>query len=509
MDKSTIKNDRDMQGVDFDDILVFCDKMLRQEPHIAEQLGEEFKYIMLDEYQDTNRVQMSIMDAISRKHNNICVVGDEKQGIYSFRGADITVILSFKNRYPNAKQINMSKNYRSYPEIMRYSNACADAMEQRLSDGQLEPMRKFEESEQERAAKKSNKVVMAEFKTAEQEADNVAKAVFRDLRLGVQGKEIAILYRNRSLKGIIEKKLVDMDIPYRMVGDASFFQKKEVKDMVALVRFIFHPWDSMAGFRFLGATSMGVSVNAAKKASSNGLSVHEFLKESAEKKLKPKKKDEITDFTSAAKKVAPFVELAKMLRDSIKYGDNPVFIKEAIAQIWDIYMKPGLEKVAARSEQDDDLDGRLDNIGYVIERLEKSLVKGMTIDEIIEDLSMMVENNPDMDKSTESKVQMMTLHASKGLEFDNVYMIGLDNITMPGEDATFDDIEESRRLNYVGMTRSKKKLTMTFAVERFHFGQFIKTLPSPFITEIESRIGAKRYVMKAEPPKESAYAKMN
>ena len=489
---------REVNGIDFDDILLFADKMLRSEPHIADELGDRFKYIMLDEYQDTNRVQMNIMDSISRKNRNICVVGDEKQSIYGFREADIKIILSFKTRFPEAKTINMNQNYRSYPEIIRFSNACADAMEQRLSDGQLLAMRQFDESDAEREAKKSNRVVMAEFKSAHDEADMVAKAIKRDLMLKIPGKEVAVLYRNRNSKTLVERKLVDLNIPYRVIGDASFFQKKEVKDIVGMIRFIFHPWDTMSGYRFLGATSVGISLNAAKKAASEGQSVHDFLKEQSVKRLKPKKKDEVTELTAAAKKIGPFMELGKMLRESISYGDDPAFIKEVVAKIWDIYLRPGIVKVANRSDDEGELDTRIDNAEYVLERMGKSLEKGMLIDEIIEDLTMMVENNPDMDKNLDAKVLLMTIHGSKGLEFDNVYMVGMNEATMLGTDPTYDEIEESRRLNYVGMTRAKKKLTMTFATNIFVFGQPVETKVSPFIEEIEERLGVKRYIFKGK-----------
>lgn len=491
---------REVNGIDFDDILLFADKMLKAEPRIAEELGERFKYIMLDEYQDTNKVQMGIMDSIAKIHKNICVVGDEKQSIYGFREADIKIILSFKTRYNEAKTVNMSKNYRSYPEIIRYSNACADAMNQRLSDGQLNAMCKFEETPSEREVRKSNQVVMAEFKSAFDEAETVAKAIRRDLVLKVEGKNVAVLYRNRASKTIVERKMVDLNIPYRVVGDVSFFQKKEVKDIVGMIRFIFHPWDTMAGYRFLGATSVGISLNAAKKAASEGHSVHDFLKEQAAKRLKPKKKDEVTELTAAAKKIAPFMDVSKMLREAVGYGDSPQFLKEAIAKIWDIYLKPGLEKVANRSDDDNELSTRLDNAEYVIDRFGKSLEKGMLIDEIIEDLVMMVENNPDMDKNLDTKVLLMTLHASKGLEFDNVYMIGMNERNMIGEEPTFDDIEESRRLNYVGMTRAKKKLTMTFATHIQIYGEPVVTKASPFIEEIEDRLKVKRYVFKPKEP---------
>lgn len=488
---------RAANGIDFDDILLFCNKMLKSEPHIAEYLGDEFKYVMLDEYQDTNRVQMDIMDCIAKKHQNICVVGDEKQSIYGFREADIEVILSFRRRYPQAAQINATQNYRSYPEIIRYANACAAAMDQRLSDGQLVPMRQCDESPAELVQKKGNKVFMVEFDDSLTEADNVAKAIHRDLRNGVDPKEIAVLYRNRSLKIDLERKLVDMNVPYRLVGDTAFFQKAEVKDMVAMIKFIFNPWDTMAGMRMLNALKVGVSTQAAKKAAADGLNVNEFLKSQATKRLKVKKKGEDEpSLTAAAQKIAPFMTICEQLRESVKYGDSPAFIKETIAQIWDIYMRPRMALSAKKSERNDALDERLNNVAYVLQRIEGAMEKGTGMDAIIEDLSMMVENNPDMDKQIHTKVLLMTFHGSKGLEFDNVYMIGVDNVCMPGPDAEYKDIEESRRLMYVGMTRPKKKLAISYSRQRLEHGQMIQPMASPFIEEIERALKVKRFVVQ-------------
>lgn len=490
---------REVQGIDFDDILVFCNKMLQQEKHIASELGDMFKYVMLDEYQDTNRVQMSIMDAIVAGHKNICVVGDEKQSIYGFREADIKVILSFQNRYPGAKQINMQTNYRSYGEIIRHANACADAMEQRLSDGQLVAEKSFQEDPDLMARRKSNSVAMVQFRDTKQEAKFIVKAIKRDIFLGVPPNEIAILYRNRALKTDIERELVDTDTSYKMIGDTSFFQRAEVKDMVALIKFVFQPWDSLAGQRVLRAARMGVSDQAAKKAASTGLNTNEFLKEQANKKLKVKRKGETEPGpTAAAKKVAPFIAITEALRESVKYSDSPAFIKEVLAEFWDIYLKPKLENASSKDNNSEGFSSKIDNAQYVLDRLEKGMNDGLEVDEIIEELAMMVESNPDMDNDLASKIQLMTIHGSKGLEFDNVYAIGFDNVTMPGEDPKPDDLEESRRLAYVAMTRAAKKLVITCAQERMHFGTYIQTLPSMFMDEISARTNTRIHIMPEE-----------
>lgn len=499
---------REANGIDFDDILLFADKMLRAEPEIARQLSERFKYMMLDEYQDTNKVQQSIMDAIAMHHQNICTVGDEKQSIYGFRGADINVIMGFKTRYNNAKLIGLSRNYRSYSAIIQFANACADAMGQRLNDGQMINEKQIEESPQLAVQRKSNLATMVEFSSAEQEAEFIVKGIMRDLRLGVKGKEVAVLYRNKTLKSLVEKKLVENQVPYELVGDTSFYQKAEVKDMIALIRFAFHPYDSMAGLRVLNATKFGVSSKKAKESmAKNGVNVHEFLMQQSKERMKTKRKnDPDFELKAHAKKLQPFMGLCKELKDAAYYGDNPQYIADVVAQVWDIYFKPALELKAKRStssDHGDQMETRIQNVQFVLERFCDSLSRGMTIDEVIEDLVFMVEANPELDRNKNDKVKLMTLHASKGLEFENVYMIGFDELTMCGDEPSDDDVEESRRLAYVGITRAMKKLAISYAKSRRNFGEEVHVQGSRFLDEIESRLNVKRYVMP--PPVEASH----
>jgi DNA helicase-2/ATP-dependent DNA helicase PcrA len=495
---------RGMSGIDFDDILLFCNKMLEKEPNIAEALSKEFKYLMLDEYQDTNKVQMSIMDKIAAYHKNIFVVGDEKQSIYRFRSADIYVILSFKKRYQDAIQIDMINNYRSYSRIMDFANACADAMTQRLNDGQLQYNKQVEESPVLQNARKSNSVQMVEFKTSLEEAKTIAKAIKRDIKCGVPPGEIAVLYRSRMLKSNLEKELIQSDIPYNLIGDTAFFGKAEVKDAIAMLRFIFRPWDSLAGIRVLKAMKIGISDASAKKAmTSEGLNVSEYLKQVSQKRLKGTGVGEnAPDFTAAAKKAQPFVALSKAIKEAMEYGDSGEFIKDVLVDFWEIYFKPKLE---GANKSDLSMEERLSNVQVVFEGVEKSINEGRTIDDIIEDLAFMVDNSTSRDNDDDLKIKMMTMHASKGLEFDNVYIIGYDDHVShnAGSDREpdKDDIEEERRLFYVGMTRAKKKLAVSYAKERMVFGEYCSTDKSPFVNELEDRLQVKTF--KVLPKSES------
>ncbi|MFK4132089.1 ATP-dependent helicase [Pseudomonas luteola] len=469
-------------GIDFDDILTVAAKLLQNSQEIGKDLSKVFGYIMLDEYQDTNPVQMMIMDEIAQHHHNITVVGDEKQSIYGFRYAEIRVMLEFAKRYPNVLQVNMNRNYRSNALNIQWANACAHHMKQKLSDGQLKAESKLPH--------KSPKAIM--FADEIQEASILVKAIMKDKREGVQGKEIAVLYRNRNVKNELERELVKKGLQYMIVGDTSFYQRAEVKDAIAMLRFVFRPWDSMAGMRFLKAAKMGVSPDSAKSAMEEGITPFNHLKAQADKKLKAAGKAQNGDYTAAAKKVRPFLGICQDLRESVSYGDSPAFVKEVVASLWDIYLLPKLANVAKKNidteKTDESHNNKLENVKLVFENFEKGLERGLTVDQVLDEFSMMTESHPDMDRNNDEKIRLMTIHASKGLEFDNVYMIGMDNATFK-EDLSDSDLEEERRNTYVGITRCKQKLILSYSRNRKIYGEPTQTDMSPFLKEILRTVG--------------------
>ena len=472
---------RAVNGIDFDDILVVADKFLKNDPAISLELSKTHKYIMIDEYQDTNYVQMSITDAIGLHHGNVMPVGDEKQSIYGFRFAEIKVMLQFADRYAGAHTINMNRNYRSNPDIIQWANACAYHMKEKINDGQLRAM-----SDLPRKAPRA-----VEFINEKQEADMIVKSIMRDKRNGRQGKDIAILYRNRILKNEIERKMVEMGMEYMVVGDTAFYGRAEVKDCLALLRFVFRPWDSIAGVRVLKACKIGVSAEAARSdMKESGITTINYLKQQAEKKLKGSGKNAVPEYTVAAKRVRPFLALTKELRDAATYGDSPEFIREVLANIWDIYLRPKLYTAAKKSEaeKNDALDAKIQNVKLVFDNFLKHLEKGMTVDQSLEEFALMSEDHPDMDKNNDLKVRMMTLHASKGLEFPVVYMIGMDNATY-NEDLPAKEIEEERRTAYVGITRAKEDLVITYCRLRNVYGTETQTNISMYLKEVLSTVG--------------------
>ncbi|MCP1674230.1 DNA helicase-2/ATP-dependent DNA helicase PcrA [Natronocella acetinitrilica] len=486
---------REHNGIDFDDILVVAAKMLRQEPHIARELGERFQYIMLDEYQDTNRVQMNIMDAIAEGHGNIFMVGDEKQGIYGFRGADTHIFLTVRQRHPGVRLFELPRNYRSGAGIIRHSNALAKAMPQKLSDGQL-----LAES---KAAAREPSVV--DFADAEAEARVVVEGIRKRIAAGAQGAEIAVLYRNRSLKMQLEREMIRQNIPFMVVGDKSFYERAEVRDAIALLRFIFKNRAQEDGYRVLKCTRMGLSDERAKKQyMDRNIDVARLLDQMAEERLtQGKKVDGAYPLKDSATKIAPFVGLREALRECVHYGDDPAFVREVLGALWDRYLRPKLALAASRSKEpnaDAVFEAQVANVATVFERFEQGLKNGQTVADIFDNFTLMEQDSNESERERMARVRLMTIHASKGLEFPTVFIIGLDSKAMPGTEQEA-LIDEERRILYVAMTRAQNELIMTYSNSRLEFGQRAQVGASPFLEEIESvtRVPRRYYPHHRDP----------
>jgi DNA helicase-2/ATP-dependent DNA helicase PcrA len=463
---------REANGIDFDDIMVVASRFLEAAPEVSKELAERFRYLMLDEYQDTNPVQMKIMDSIARHHQNIFVVGDEKQSIYRFRGADIKVILGFNRRYPNAKIIDMGLNYRSTASILKAANVVAGCMNQKLSEGMLEKGLNNDSVDK--------PVAMVCFSSDTEEAKTIAASIRREMANGVKGEDMAILYRSRTLKGLIERELVSSGINYQVIGDVGFYQRREVKNTVAFLRMLFRPWDSMAVLRVLKNTSFGVSDKSAKKAMSKGQTAHAYLKETSMKMGQGNKP------TAVAQKLTPLLGAMQSIRRLIAYNEDTDYTRKSIERLWKSYMGASVKRDADKDEGnvDDAMESRMQNVNFLLDRFFTDLKDGRKAEDIIDELTMMVDNSK-QSRDQGSLVKLMTIHASKGMEFRHVYMPGLDLDTTPGQQCeNFDDREEERRIFYVGMTRAMDKLVMTYARTKVKWGQKMHNEASPFLMEL-------------------------
>lgn len=481
---------RAANGIDFDDILVIANHLLMSDPNLGKELAERFSYMMLDEYQDTNPVQMRIMDNIAKHHGNIFVVGDEKQSIYRFRGADISVIIGFQKRYKQATIIDMGINYRSTPNILAAANAVAKHMGQKLTEGNLVAGKKFEGA--------GHRVSMVEFKNAAEEARLLSNAVRRDMAMGFQGKDIAVLYRSRAVKTLIEQELVRSGIDYRIIGDTSFYQRAEVKNAISMLRMTFRPWDSMAILRFLKHTSFGVSDASAKKSMAKGTTAHSFLQEQATRTRGSKNEP-----TAIATKVAPLLGAMDGIRQLVAFGEDMAYIREKMEALWEIYLMGRVKKDAEKDSGplDEAMTNRMQNVGFLFDRFFDEVKQGRKPEEILDELSLLGEAKNKTERDQDHVISLMTIHASKGKEFRSVYLPGMDADTTPGETEEFDDLEEERRTFYVGVTRAMEKLSVSFAREKVKFGTSMKTKASPYLKEMSHELGMPiiKYVQKRSP----------
>lgn len=479
---------RSCNGIDFDDILVVANQLLATDPSIGQELAARYNYLMLDEYQDTNPVQMRIMDSIAKHHKNIFVVGDEKQSIYRFRGADIGVILGFQKRYKDATIIDMGINYRSTENILNAANCVADHMSQKVGAGVLTPG-KVHSGQQ-------HPVSMVEFSNSVEEARMLANAIRRDMIKGTQGKDIAILYRSRTVKSLIEQELVRSGIDYRIVGDVGFYQRAEVKNAVAMLRMTFRPWDSMAILRVLKATTFGVSDASAKKSMAKGLTAYAFLQEQSTKTRGTKK-----ELTAVATKVQPLLGAMQAIRHLVAYGEDLDYIRESIERLWNVYFFNRIKRDAERDSGplDEAVESRMQNVGFLLDRFFAELKEGRKPEEVLDELTLLGEMKNSTEREQNNVINLMTIHASKGKEFKNVYIPGMDADTSPGTSEEFEDIEEERRTFYVGITRAMEKLSVSFAREKVKFGNYMKTEASPFLKEMSSGLG--QPIFKYRPKK--------
>lgn len=481
---------RGANGIDFDDILVVANQLLLRDPQLGRELAERYRYMMLDEYQDTNPVQMKIMDQIAKHHENILVVGDEKQSIYGFRGADIKVILTFMKRYRNAIKIDMNINYRSTPAILKASNVLAACMQQKLSEGSV-----FKDHDH---YPEGAPVSIVAFESDLQEADVIARAIKRDLANGIPGREIAILYHSRQAKPLLEQALVQNAINYQVVGDIGFYQRAEVKNAIAMLRFTFRPWDSMAACRLLKCTSFGVSDKSAKKAMAQGKTAHAYLVEMAAKTNAKKEP------SAVALKLAPLLDSMLTIRKLVAYGEQLDYVRSGVERLWETYLGPGVRRAAAQKDTmdlDEAIENSLQNVSFLLNRFFAELEEGRKPEDILEELSMLGDMSRQSEADQLQTIRIMTIHASKGMEMGHVYLPALDFDTSPGEkESDLDVLEEKRRVLYVGMTRAKWKLGMSFAKTKRKFGQRISTTISPYLREVCLGLGRQPFTYK--PPQQ-------
>lgn len=458
---------------DFDDLIMKTVELFRQNPEILEKYQKRFKYIMVDEYQDTNTAQFELIKLLAKKSHNLCVVGDDDQSIYKFRGANIYNILNFEKDFPEAKVIRLEQNYRSTGNILSAANEVIVHNEGRKSKKLWTK------------AKDGSPVFYTRYETGFEEAQGICEIIEKEIKdEGRSYNDFAILYRTNSQSRLIEEKLVTMGIPYKIVGGINFYQRKEIKDILAYLRTINRGSDSVSVKRILNVPKRGIGAVTVDKvqiyADENGLTFYEALKEAKNIPGIGKVSDRIKTFTDN-------VESIKARLSDPEYS---------LADLYDNIINIFEYADYIRDESEDEIKAqeRIDNMEELRNRMiafERDAEEIATLDEFLSDVALVADIDS-LDESA-SQVCLMTLHAAKGLEFPCVFICGMEGGIFPSylSMESPDEIEEERRLCYVGITRAKEHLYLSCARSRMMHGETRLNRPSMFIEEIP------RYLLKS------------
>ena len=468
-------------ALDFDDLLVKTVELFQSCPDVLEYYQNRFRYIMVDEYQDTNTVQFKFISTLARQYRNLCVVGDDDQSIYKFRGANIRNILDFEKVFPDAKVVKLEQNYRSTQNILNAANGVI-ANNRGRKEKAL-----WTENEQ------GEPILFQQFQNGYEEAEYVSGEISKKVRKGeAEYQDFAVLYRTNAQSRLFEEKFLYANIPYKIVGGVNFYSRKEIKDILAYLKTIDNGKDDLAVRRIINVPKRGIgNVTLAKVqayADSRDISFFEALEEAGE----------IPGLGKAALKIQPFVHLIHEMRLSLA----DMSMQNLIQAILD---KTGYAE-DLKNEDTDESEARLENIDEFIN-------KAVTYEEGAEEpnLSGFLEEvalvaDIDSVEDGDNRVLLMTLHSAKGLEFPYVYLAGMEDGLFPSymsiaADDPTEEIEEERRLCYVGITRSMKELTITCARCRMVRGETQYNNVSRFVREIPSELLARKSVMPREPKK--------
>jgi DNA helicase II / ATP-dependent DNA helicase PcrA len=456
-------------SLDFDDLIMTTIQLFERVPEVLEYYQYKFQYIHIDEYQDTNRAQYTLVKMLAARFQNICVVGDADQSIYRWRGADIQNILSFERDYPNAKVILLEQNYRSTKRILQAAN---EVIENNIN---RKPKRLWTENPE------GKKIVYYEAMNEADEAQFVAGKIKEYVDGGKRRySDFAILYRTNAQSRIIEEVFLKSNIPYQIVGGLKFYDRKEIKDILAYLRVIANPNDDISLLRIINVPKRGIGASSLDKivsyASENGLSVFEAI-------------GELEHIGLSARIAASLLEFRRQLEQWAQLQEY-VSVTELVEEVLD---KSGYREML-KAEKTLEAQSRLENIDEFLSVTkhfenvseDKSLIAFLTDLALISDIDQLNETNG----NNEDSVVLMTLHSAKGLEFPVVFLIGMEEGIFPHNRSLNDEdeMEEERRLAYVGITRAEEELFLTSAQMRTLFGNIHVNPVSRFIGEIPEEL---------------------
>ena len=477
-------------ALDFDDLIMKTVELFKLDKEVLASYQDRFRYIMVDEYQDTNTAQFELIRLLALKYQNLCVVGDDDQSIYKFRGANIYNILNFEHHFPDATVIKLEQNYRSTQNILDAANAV-------IANNQG---RKEKRLWTDNGA--GDKITFEQLDTAAEEADFVARDIARRVRKGeYQYKDCAILYRTNAQSRLFEERFITANIPYKIFGGVNFYARKEVKDLLAYLKTIDNGQDDLAVRRIINIPKRGIGAASINKvalyAQEQEISFYDALCVA----------EQVPGLGKAAAKIRPFVLFIQSMKAKAKLLSVTDLLQEVIETTG--YVRE------LEAEGTDEAEARIENIDDLISKAEDSAEgeEAPTLNGFLENVALVA----DIDSFDENSdyVVLMTLHSAKGLEFPNVYLAGLEDGLFPSymsitSDNSQAEIEEERRLAYVGITRAKKNLTITSARVRMVRGQTQYGKVSRFVREIPPELlSGKIYEPKTkeEPIEQSTFQK--
>ncbi|MGN0952864.1 MAG: DNA helicase PcrA [Megasphaera elsdenii] len=458
---------RENNAVDFDDLLFLAVRLLQEKEDVREKYQSRFQYILVDEYQDTNHAQYALTKILAARWRNICVVGDADQSIYAWRGADIRNIIDFTRDYPDAASIKLEQNYRSTKTILHAANAVIDNNESR-------PKKTLWTENP-----AGNKIIHYQAQTEHDEADYIAGVIYNRHEISHEPYgDMAILFRTNAQSRVLEEKLMRYAIPYTMVGGTKFYDRKEIKDVLAYLRLLYNPEDSLSLTRIInvpkrniGATTME---HVAAYAEEQGISLFEALSSTDEIPVTKRARTSLENF-------------AAMIFDLL----NDIEGKDVLSLIETVIKQTGYgDMLAKEAEHDPQGESRKENVGEFLSVAKDYMDSNPdgNLQDFLENVALV--SDVDDFESSDSKVTLMTLHAAKGLEFPVVFLTGLDEGLFPHSRTLLDpsQVEEERRLAYVGITRAERQLYVTNAITRTMYGRISAYMPSRFLAEIPPQL---------------------
>ena len=450
-------------ALDFDDLIMKTVELFRTCPDVLEYYQDRFRYIMVDEYQDTNTAQFRLVSLLASKYRNLCVVGDDDQSIYKFRGANIGNILNYEKDFEDAKVIKLEQNYRSTKNILNAANAVIHhnmgRKDKTLWTSNLE----------------GDQIEVKQFMTSFDEAQYVADDIARNVTKGKFGyKDCAILYRTNAQSRLFEEKLLMDNVPYKIIGGINFYARKEIKDLLSYLKTVDNAKDDLAVSRIINVPKRGIGASSLAKvqnyAAANDMSFYEALKNVKD----------IPGMSRGAAKIEDFVKYIQTLRSQAEFF--------SVQELLNTIIETTGYVTELQAEGTDEAKARIENIDELISKVvsyEES-TNEPSLSGFLEEVALVADID-NMDESGEH-VMLMTLHSAKGLEFPNVYLTGLEEGIFPGyvsiSSGDPDDIEEERRLCYVGITRAMRHLTISCAKQRMIRGQTQFNAISRFLREI-------------------------